>query len=218
MTLAWRVAHSHGDAGAFHALDPAAQRSATLHTVDRATLVLGSAQHDDAVDLRVAATLGVDVVHRRSGGGAVLLLPGEFVWLDLVVPAADPLWSADVGRAMVWVGRLWQDALAQLAGAGGSHVHLGPLRSSEWSRAVCWAGVGAGELMHGEAKLVGVSQRRTRQWARFQSMCHLQWRPERVAALVAAPRPAASELAGAAACVAAPAADVVAALLANLPG
>ena len=33
----------------------------------------------------------------------VLLLPGEFVWLDLVIPAGDPLWHDDVGRAMVWV-------------------------------------------------------------------------------------------------------------------
>lgn len=187
---------SHGDAGGFHSTEPAACRSATFHTVDRPTLVLGSTQPDSDVDQRVARVLGVDVVRRRSGGGAVLLMPGEFVWLDLVIPAGDPLWLDDVGRAMVWVGELWRRALAELGVVG--EVHLGGLLTTAWSRQVCFAGVGTGELMAGESKLVGISQRRTREYARFQSMCHLRWRPELVAALVAAPRPVATEIAAAA--------------------
>ncbi len=189
----WLVAHSHGDAGAFHSTNPAPRRSATFHTVERPTLVLGSAQSANAVDHRVAEALGVEVVSRRSGGGAVLLLPGEFVWLDLVIPAADPLWMTDVARAMVWVGELWQRALADLGVTG--EVHRNGLVTTEWSRHVCFAGVGTGELMDGGSKLVGISQRRTREYARFQSMCHLRWRPELAAALVAAPRPAATTLA-----------------------
>ena len=193
MSAGWRLGYSHGDAGAFHSGDPAAQRSATFHTVDRPTLVLGSAQPDTDVDQRVAGALGVDVVRRRSGGGAVLLWPGEFVWLDLVLPAGDPLWLDDVGRAMEWVGDLWQSALADLGVAG--QVHRGALVANDWSRQVCFAGTGTGEVLHGAAKLAGVSQRRTRSWARFQSMCHLRWRPEIVAALVAPPRPPAAVLA-----------------------
>ena len=106
----WRVEQTHGDAGAFHATDPRGDRSATFHMVDRATLVVGSAQRSSTVDGVAAAARGVEVVRRRSGGGAVLLLPGEFVWLDLVIPAGDPLWSDDVGAAMLWVGELWQRA------------------------------------------------------------------------------------------------------------
>ncbi len=121
------------------------------------------------------------------------MLPGEFVWLDLVIPAADPLWMTDVARAMVWVGELWQRALADLGVTG--EVHRNGLVTTEWSRHVCFAGVGTGELMDGGSKLVGISQRRTREYARFQSMCHLRWRPELAAALVAAPRPAATTLA-----------------------
>lgn len=196
MTGEWTVVSSHGDAGAFHSTDPVAGRSATFHTVERPTLVLGSAQSDNAVDLRVAGALDVDVVRRRSGGGAVLLVPGEFVWLDLVIPASDPLWLTDVALAMVWVGLLWQRALAQLNVAG--EVHRAGLVTTEWSRQVCFAGVGTGEVMDGNSKLVGISQRRTREYARFQSMCHLHWRPELVAALVAAPRPPAGDIAGAA--------------------
>ncbi|MDP2292174.1 MAG: hypothetical protein Q8M22_13370 [Actinomycetota bacterium] len=215
MTTSWSVDESHGDAGAFHALDPVAERSATFHTVDRPTLVLGSAQRDSDVDRRVAEALGVDVVRRRSGGGAVLLWPGEFVWLDLVIPAADPLWSADVGRAMVWVGELWQRALGEV-GVGGE-VHRGGLQSSAWSRQVCFAGMGTGEVMAGESKLVGISQRRTRHYARFQSMAHLRWRPELAAALVAAPRPTAAELASVASPVELDAPTLTDRLRTNLP-
>jgi len=189
----WLLAESHGDAGAFHSTDPAARRSATFHTVQRPTLVLGSAQADSDADRSVADALGVEVVRRRSGGGAVLLIPGEFAWLDLVIPADDPLWLTDVGQAMVWVGSLWQAALSQLGVVG--EVYGGGLVTTDWSRQVCFAGVGTGEVMIGRSKLVGISQRRTRDSARFQSMCHLQWRPELVAALVAAPRPSAATLA-----------------------
>lgn len=221
----WRVEYLHGDAGAFHAADPAGDRSATFHTVAHPTLVLGSTQTEAAVDADEARALGVEVVRRRSGGGAVLLLPGEFVWLDLVIPADDPLWSADVGAAMLWVGELWQRALASLGETAGSVVHHGPLIPSPWSKAVCWAGVGTGELLAGPSavaanvapsKLVGISQRRTRSWARFQSMCHLQWRPDQVTALVAPPRPPAAELAGLAATVDASATAITAALIGML--
>jgi len=199
MQPTWRVEQSHGDAGAFHTTDPQGDRSATFHTVAHPTLVLGSSQPADSIDAAAAAAQGVELVRRRSGGGAVLLLPGEFVWLDLVIPAGDPLWLDDVGQAMVWVGELWQRALASLGVAGA--VHHGSLVSSTWSRQVCFAGVGTGEVMAGSSKLVGISQRRTRTWARFQSMCHLQWRPEVAAALVASPRPPATALATAAAVV-----------------
>jgi lipoate---protein ligase len=201
MPRQWIVEHSHGDAGEFHARTPEARRSATFHTVDRPTLVLGSAQHPADVDAHVARHLGVDVVQRRSGGGAVLLVPGEFVWLDLALPTGDPLWESDVARAMVWVGELWAAALAAVGVAG--EVHRGPLVPSAWSRQVCWAGLGTGEVTApgSTGKLVGVSQRRTRELARFQSMCHLRWRPELVAALVAPPRPPAAALAPLAATV-----------------
>lgn len=189
----WSINESVGDAGEFHARDPQAIRSVTFHTVDTTTLVLGSAQHDSDVDRRVTAALSADVVKRRSGGGAVLLLPGEFVWLDLMLPVGDGLWEDDVAKAMVWVGELWLRAFNELGLA--AHVHTDALVESQWSRQVCFAGKGTGEVFTGERKLVGVSQRRTRDAARFQSMCHLRWRPELVAALVAAPRPLSTELA-----------------------
>lgn len=194
MGAAWTIEHTVGDTAAFHARTTFEGRVALFHEVDRPTLVLGSSQRPDEVDARVASALGVDVVGRRSGGGAVLVLPGECVWLDVVIPADDPLWSDDVGRAMTWVGELWRVALA---GSGiASVVHHGRLQPGRWGHSVCFASVGSGEVMAGSAKVVGISQRRTRQWARFQTMCHLRWRPELVAALTAPPRPTAAELSG----------------------
>lgn len=218
MNAQWSVRESTGDAGEFHLSDPRPVRSATFHTVSATTLVLGSAQRDTDVADRVARALGIAVVKRRSGGGAVLLVPGEFVWLDLVIPAGDALWVDDIGRSMVWIGQLWERALADLGVAGDVNETIAGGAGTTWARQVCFAGIGSGELLLSGRKLVGVSQRRTRGAARFQSMCHLRWRPELVAALVASPRPLATELAGRVATVVASADDVRDALLSQLPG
>lgn len=188
----WTVERARGDAAAFHGRDlpERAERLLWLFEVERPALVLGSAQRrtaeagPDPVDAALAAALGIEVVQRRSGGAAVLLEVGRIVWADVIVPRDDPLWVDDVGRATWWVGRWWQRALAGLglASAGGD-VHRGPMRRSEHSAAICFAGVGPGELLVGGRKLVGVSQRRTRVAARFQTAALLSWEPDLLARL-----------------------------------
>ncbi len=185
----WRIEHlADDDVGAFHARPLGDQRSATFFQVRSPTLVAGSSQRDESIDADAAARLGIDVVRRRSGGGGVLLLPGEHVWLDLEIPASDALWNDDVGRATWWVGELWRAALAPFAPL--ATVHTGRMQRTRWSEDICFAGVGPGEVLVGDAKLVGISQRRTRLAARFQTMVHLRWRPEEVVALVAVTPPA----------------------------
>jgi lipoate-protein ligase A len=212
----WLVYDTVGNAGAFHAADPQPVRTAAFHIVAEPTLVIGSAQRETDVDRRVATALGVAVVRRRSGGGAVLLVPHEFAWLDLVIPVGDALWNDDVGKAMEWVGQLWQRAFAELGVVVDVHTEA-MRRGDSWARQVCFAGVGRGEVLVGGRKLVGVSQRRTRTAARFQSLCHLRWRPELVVALVAAPRPPSAELAAQVATVELPAERLRDALVRNLP-
>lgn len=185
--LSWHVERVHGSAGDFHLRDLGDRRAATFFTSDAPTLVLGSSQRSESIDTEEAARRGIEIVRRRSGGGGVLLWPGEYVWLDLEVPADDPLWSDDVGRAMWWVGELWQAAIESFVPA--TTVHRRHLQRNPWSAAVCFAGVGPGEVMLGEAKLVGISQRRTRRAARFQSMVHLVWHPDVMLALLAPPLP-----------------------------
>ena len=179
----WRIEHLvDGDVGAFHARPLGDERSATFFQVRSPTLELGSSQRDQSIDADAAARRGIDVARRRSGGGGVLLWPREHVWLDLEIPASDALWSDDIGRATWWVGELWRAALAPFTPL--ATVHIGPLQRTRWSDDICFAGVGPGEVLVGNAKLVGVSQRRTRLAARFQTMVHLRWRPDVVAALV----------------------------------
>src|SRR5262249_4314390 len=60
-----------------------------VHDVERTTLMLGSRQTMEVVDRSAVATADVDVVIRRSGGGAVLLEPGNALWIDAFVPRDD---------------------------------------------------------------------------------------------------------------------------------
>ena len=147
----------------FHArvVEEPARRAVWWSSVDRPALVLGSAQPAEVADAAALAAAGVELVRRRSGGGAVLLVPGEVVWVDVIVPAGDPLWDDDVGRATHWLGAMWAEALAS-CGLPGATVHRGPMVRTTWSSLVCFAGLGPGEVRVGAAKVVGISQRRTR--------------------------------------------------------
>ena len=137
-----------GSAAAFHqrALPDPVRRAVWWFEVERPALVLGSAQADAVVDRAAASAAGVDVVRRRSGGGAVLLTPGDVTWLDVVIPSDDRLWDDDVGRAFHWLGEAWAAALAAV-GISSVAVHRGALRRGPWSDLVCFAGLGPGEVM-----------------------------------------------------------------------
>jgi len=151
--------------------------------VDRPALVLGSTQPEPP------PSTGIDVVRRRSGGGAVLVEPGGLVWVDVFVPAGDPLWEPDVGCSFGWLGQAWVAAL------GGGTVHTGALRRTPWSPAVCFAGLGPGEVTVGGAKVVGIAQRRARAGALFQCAALRSWDPAPLVALLGLPAVAATELA-----------------------
>ena len=188
----WAVERRDGGAGSlFSDSEPAAARVVrVLSVVGRPALVLGSTQPRPAPVAEEGG--GVDVVRRRSGGGAVLLRPGETVWVDVVVPAGDPLWSADVGRSFWWLGEVWAAAL-------GGEVHRGPLVRTAWSSAVCFAGVGPGEVLVDGRKRVGMASRRTREGALFQCAVPLAWDPAAYVELLGLPPSALADLADVAA-------------------
>lgn len=180
----WRWSRTRGSAAGQHAraVPEPARREVWVHEVDRPALVLGSTQGAQAVDAARAEALGVEVVRRRSGGGAVLLEPGAVLWVDVVVPAGDPLWQDDVGRAAWWLGERWRSALAEQGWAG--EVHRGGLDAGAWGSLLCFAGLGPGEVVVGGRKVVGVSQRRRRGWARFQCLAVGRWDPRPVLELL----------------------------------
>jgi lipoate-protein ligase A len=101
------------------------------------------------------------------------------VWVDVLVPAGDRLWRADVGRAFMWLGEAWAGALADV-GVPGAAPHRGPLQRNRWSGRMCFAGLGPGEVTVDGAKVVGMCQRRTRAGALFQCAALLAWEPDRL--------------------------------------
>jgi lipoate-protein ligase A len=150
-------------------------RTVRVVEVTAPALVLGSTQ--PPVEAR-----DIDVVRRRSGGGAVLVRPGEVAWIDVLLPAGDPLWDDDVGRAFHWLGRAWTETLATLG--MDARWHDGPLVCTQWCRQVCFAGLGPGEVTVDGRKVVGLAQRRTRAGALFQCAALLRWDPEAIVDLV----------------------------------
>jgi lipoate-protein ligase A len=166
----YRLVRSASTAADFHArivADPAPMEI-WWHDITSPALVLGSTQSADVVDEQACDRAGVEVVRRRSGGGAVLLVPGVVTWVDVIVPAGSPGWAADIHAPMVWLGRHIADVLGELLGERTVSVHEGPMVSTAWSSAVCFDGLGAGEVLLDGEKLVGISQRRTRHAARLQ--------------------------------------------------
>lgn len=169
-TVAGPVAELHGS------MPEMSERRAIVRRASDAAVVLGSTQSEDVVDQRAAERLGVAVVRRRSGGGAVAVAPSEPTWVDVVIPADDPWHRDDVGRAAAVVGRAWEEVL--VAAGIDCSTHTGPMRPGRWGRLVCFAGTGTGEVISpAGAKLVGISQRRTRQGALLQCALYRRWDP-----------------------------------------
>ena len=140
-----------------------------------AAIVLGSSQRGEVLDAAAVAARGLHVVRRRSGGGAVLLVPGAVIWIDLVLPAGA--WPGDVRASMSAAGHVRRTALLATGAvaAQGLTVHAGGMVVRPWSAAVCFAGVGPGEVLDATGrKLVGLSQRRTRHGARLQGLVHVR--------------------------------------------
>lgn len=174
----WTVERFRGAASTFHArpVPEGSGRAVWWFEVERSTVVLGSTQRGDVVDRGRLAHRGVDLARRRSGGGAVWLAPGEVTWVDLVIPVDDPLWEDDVTRSSRWLAAAWVRSL-EAAGLTGVRCHGGAMVEGRWSKLVCFGGLAPGEVMIGDRKVVGVSQRRTREAARFQCALLHRWDP-----------------------------------------
>jgi len=147
-------------------------------------LVIGSTQPESSIDAARAADLGLAVVRRRSGGGAVLVRPGGVLWVTIELPAGDALWQEDLGRSFAWLGQAWVRALTA-AGAEDPVAHSGPPVRTEWSSTLCFAGLGAGEVKVAGRKAVGLAQRRNRAGATFHCAVLLEWDPAEMASLAA---------------------------------
>ncbi len=160
-----------------------AGRRVVLRDVDCPTIVLGSTQPGTVVDADRAGRMGVAVARRRSGGGAVLLRPGAQVWADLWVPRDDPLWSQEPRASAIVVGEWWARAL----GSERLSVHRGSSVPAPGSDAVCFAGVGPGEVTWCGRKVVGLAQWRSREGVLVHGCAYRRWDAAEIADLLSYP-------------------------------
>ena len=65
---------------------------------DSAAVVLGSRQAEGVVDHAACRRAGIGVAKRRSGGGAVLVVPDDIVWIDVI---ASRGWLPDDVRGSI---------------------------------------------------------------------------------------------------------------------
>ena len=174
-TSQWGFHHWAGTASDFHGQDLGSERAVWWCDVDVPTLVLGSTQSHDDVDEDAAASLGLDVVRRRSGGGVVYVHPTDSVWIDVTISRDDALWVDDVTQSMLWLGDVFVAALSPWVDA---QVHRGAFDAGTEGRSVCFASTSPGEVFVDNQKLVGISQRRGRDGARMQCIVYRRWMPD----------------------------------------
>jgi lipoate---protein ligase len=142
--------------------------------VNQPVMVLGSSQ--PVTDINA----DISTVRRRSGGGAVWLDPAEQVSIDVLLPKSHSLWSDDITASFGWLGDIWAHTVKQLGVSDALIVHRNALERTAWSKVLCFAGRGPGEVFRGDRKLVGIAQRRSKYGALFQCGVLHRWtlRPE----------------------------------------
>ena len=163
-----------------HGKDLPSERSIWDVHLTQTAIVLGSRQHESLLNVELCMRDSIEIVKRRSGGGIVFLEPNKHVWLDVVISRDDELWNDDVAKASWWLGEVWINTLNEL-GLENLSVHHEPLQLDAWGDLLCFAGIGPGEVVlnnsDGVSKVVGISQRRTRDSARFQCTLYMEWNP-----------------------------------------
>ena len=174
----WLVHTRHASATELHRIDALPEgevpqaRMLTLCRPSAPAVVLGSTQTAADLDMAAVQERGLEVAHRRSGGGAVFVDPEDSVWIDAWIPRNDALWVDDVSASMLWLGRAW---VAALGDAVAAEMITDPYDAGAWGRTVCFLSSAPGEVRGPQGKLVGISQRRDRHGARLQCVLYRRW-------------------------------------------
>ena len=170
------VAEVWSPAESLHAWDPPTESILTVRRCrpTAPAVVLGSRQDESLIDPWALAQTGLGLVRRKSGGGLVLVDDALAIWVDVWIPHRPGTVTADVRASMELVGRAWATVLGAADDnlGGRLEVHAGGVTHGAWAELVCFAGLGPGEVLLDGRKLVGLSQRRSRDWSRVQCQVH----------------------------------------------
>ncbi len=172
--MSWDYKHLELLASSHHGLKefPASRNIWRINPTAPA-LVLGSAQNPAVVDALALRADGIELVKRRTGGGIVYLHPKHFLWLDITIPATDPLFKKDTTKASLWLGELLSDTLLEFKIA--AEVYRGAYTAGAAKGLVCFSSRAPGELLVDSAKILGISQRHTKYGIWFQTLLLFQW-------------------------------------------
>ncbi len=154
---------------------PGADPVASWSAVTTPVLVVGRGVRPEAINTAACTAAGIDIVHRRSGGGPVLWDAGLLA-LDVVLPADHPLADRDVTRAYAWIGTAIAHALRALE-VPATAISLADARVAQartdavslLAARACFGAISPFEVIAPDGrKCVGLSQVRRRQGALFQ--------------------------------------------------
>lgn len=155
----------NGDAQSLHLFRPAFSdhTHVALLRPTMKCVVFGSSQRELASRSHAALVReGYESAVRDSGGGAVVVGPGMQLWFGVYERySADVLTRPSISSSLISLGRRVQEGLRAL-GAPAGEVVTTPTPRSQVDALICFAGTSYGEILVDGGKLVGISQRRTR--------------------------------------------------------
>lgn len=189
----WRLLPMHVGESAQHMLmtDMLARGAGTggpavwWHTTGTATILVGPSA------MRAwksqSFPLGIPLVRRPTGGGAVLAGPG-LLGVDVALPASHRLLTGDVVEDYAWIGRVWASTLTHL-GIPARSISIEEARrltGEASSRAreaalACFGTYSPYEVVSDGRKVLGLSQVRRNGGVVFSSALHVDLRPGELA-------------------------------------
>jgi len=140
---------------------PLRAAAAQVWTYHEPAIVLGCSQRTMLAAAR--AHSGIEILLRRSGGGAVLAGPW-MLGVSVALPVGHALWSADVVASYRWLGELLAAVLREgrvpaSALAPAAARALAPTECLHWA---CFGGLSPWEVVAAGRKIAGLAQVRTR--------------------------------------------------------
>lgn len=151
------------------------QLLAILNRPTSDSIVLGSSQSMTLLDSEKIKKTQIEICKRKTGGGLVYIDKVHDIWIDIYIPTTSSLYEINISKSFNWLGNTWIETLTELNRQLEPNLQIVKTKSKtdELSSLVCFAGLNHGEVLYCDRKVVGISQRRNKELAKFQ--CQLTY-------------------------------------------